>query len=270
MWFWSKALYCEQEDGIMTKYLSYFSYKGSPSYQNNSWDKNCGRWQNLFKRWELDQPFPWTWGSTGLGVCHCAIFFPLFSHFSPHLIYLFPSIPAHLKTEQDKTIWIGQYVWDYTGSHHRDLAGLQGCLSIAKGFADLVSIVIVLRIQDVIGVLSHHPRRWPPIPSPHTWPWYLSCRLAPIQYPNHLGLSLSQQQSEFIELGHGLYCQLDVSGCHCQALSLCRWYRNHQELSDGLRKPWRKLVDDLLEGMDVLEELHVPGWDRILSDRDSL
>ena len=43
--------------------------------------------------------------------------------------------------------------------HHRDLASLQGCLSITKGFMVLIGIVIVLRIQDVIGVLSHHPRR---------------------------------------------------------------------------------------------------------------
>ena len=90
--------------------------------------------------------------------CHRAIFFPFFSHFSPFNLS-FPSIPAHLKTEQDKTIQIRQIVRDYTGSHHRDLAGLQGCLSIAKGFVVLISIVVVFGIQDVIGVLSHHPWR---------------------------------------------------------------------------------------------------------------
>ena len=74
-----------------------------------------------------------------------------------HSFIIFPSTPPHLKTDQGKTIQIGLFVQDYTRSHYRDSASLQGYLSITKGFMVLICVVVVFRIQDVIGVLPHHP-----------------------------------------------------------------------------------------------------------------
>ena len=78
------------------------------------------------------------------------------------------------------------------------------------------------------------------------------------------------QQSKFVELSGSLHCQWSVLGCCYQALGLHGRYPTHQELLDGPRKPERKLVDNLLEGMDVPEGFHMPRWDEILADRDSL